>query len=116
MAGSVVTGFGGIKTFKTLNYTCFPGQQNGGGKCRMKHGSPRDVFTSRYLCERGKVRPIDAPHVTERQIHKTLCNEEGDVMNLMELRLQKILQVLQENRAGFIDPLQLSGIDVKRGG
>ena len=27
------------------------------------------------LCERGKVRPIDAPHVTDRQIHKTLCNE-----------------------------------------
>lgn len=34
-------------------------------------------------------------------------------MNLMELRLQKILQ---ENRADFIDSLQLSGIDVKRGG
>ena len=27
------------------------------------------------LCERGKVRPIDAPHVTDRQIHKTECNE-----------------------------------------
>ena len=27
------------------------------------------------LCERGKVRPIDAPHVTDRQVHKTLCNE-----------------------------------------
>ena len=27
------------------------------------------------LCERGKVRPIDAPHVTDRQTHKTLCNE-----------------------------------------
>lgn len=27
------------------------------------------------LCERGKVRPIDAPHITDRQIHKTLCNE-----------------------------------------
>lgn len=27
------------------------------------------------LCERGKIRPIDAPHVTDRQIHKTLCNE-----------------------------------------
>ena len=26
------------------------------------------------LCERGKVRPIDAPHITDRQIHKTLCN------------------------------------------
>ena len=37
----------------------------------------------------------------------------GDVlMNLMELRLQ---QVLQENRAEFIDSLRLSGIDVKRG-
>ncbi len=34
-------------------------------------------------------------------------------MNLMELRLQ---QVLQENRADFIDSLRLSGIDVKRGG
>lgn len=34
-------------------------------------------------------------------------------MNLMELRLQ---QVLQENRADFIDSLHLSGIDVKRGG
>ena len=38
----------------------------------------------------------------------------GDVlMNLMELRLQ---QVLQENRAEFIDSLRLSGIDVNRGG
>ena len=34
-------------------------------------------------------------------------------MNLMELRLQ---QVLQENRAEFIDSLRLSGIDVNRGG
>lgn len=27
------------------------------------------------LCERGKVRPIDAPHITDRQIQKTLCSE-----------------------------------------
>lgn len=27
------------------------------------------------LCERGKVRPIDAPHVTDRQVHKTHGNE-----------------------------------------
>lgn len=27
------------------------------------------------LCERGKVRPIDAPHIIDRQIHKTLTNE-----------------------------------------
>lgn len=27
------------------------------------------------LRERGKVRPIDAPHVTDRQVQKTLCNE-----------------------------------------
>lgn len=27
------------------------------------------------LCERGKVRPIDAPRIIDRQIHKTLCNE-----------------------------------------
>lgn len=27
------------------------------------------------LRERGKVRPIDAPHITDRQIHKTHCNE-----------------------------------------
>lgn len=27
------------------------------------------------LCERGKVRPIDAPHITDRQIHKALCKE-----------------------------------------
>ena len=27
------------------------------------------------LCERGKVRPIDAPHITDRQVHKTLCSE-----------------------------------------
>lgn len=26
------------------------------------------------LRERGKIRPIDAPHVTDRQVHKTLCN------------------------------------------
>ena len=26
------------------------------------------------LCERGKVRPIDAPHITDRQIQKTLCS------------------------------------------
>ena len=34
-------------------------------------------------------------------------------MNLMELRLQ---QVLQENRADFIDSLHLSGIDVEHNG
>lgn len=27
------------------------------------------------LCERGKVRPIDAPHISDRQIQKTLCKE-----------------------------------------
>lgn len=27
------------------------------------------------LCERGKVRPIDAPHVTDRQVHKVTCNK-----------------------------------------
>lgn len=27
------------------------------------------------LCERGKVRPIDAPHIADRQIHKTMCKE-----------------------------------------
>lgn len=31
----------------------------------------RSHFTLR---ERGKVRPIDAPHVSDRQVHKTLCN------------------------------------------
>ncbi len=34
-------------------------------------------------------------------------------MNLIELRLQKILQ---ENYAGFIDSLRLNGIDVEHGG
>ena len=34
-------------------------------------------------------------------------------MNLVELRLQ---QILQENHTDFIDSLRLSGIDVKRGG
>lgn len=27
------------------------------------------------ICERGKVRPIDAPHITDRQIHKVLSKE-----------------------------------------
>lgn len=27
------------------------------------------------LCERGKIRPIDAPHITDRQVEKTECNE-----------------------------------------
>ena len=27
------------------------------------------------LRERGKIRPIDAPHITDRQVDKTLCNE-----------------------------------------
>lgn len=44
----------------------------------------REVLTGKWkpkkcthftLRERGKVRPIDAPHITDRQIHKTLCNE-----------------------------------------
>lgn len=44
----------------------------------------RDVLLGRHkfkkcshftLRERGKVRPIDAPHVTDRQVHKTYCNE-----------------------------------------
>ena len=44
----------------------------------------KDILKGRYkfkkcshftLTERGKIRPIDSPHVTDRQIHKTLCNE-----------------------------------------
>lgn len=27
------------------------------------------------LSERGKIRPIDAPHIVDRQVHKTLCKE-----------------------------------------
>lgn len=38
-------------------------------------GSWRPKKCSHFtLKERGKVRPIDAPHITDRQIHKTLCN------------------------------------------
>ena len=36
----------------------------------------------------------------------------GDSMNLMELKLQKILR---KKHTDFVDSLQLSGIDVKRG-
>jgi len=44
----------------------------------------RELLTGRYkpqkcvhftLRERGKVRPIDAPHITDRQVDKTFCNE-----------------------------------------
>lgn len=44
----------------------------------------REVLTGQWkpkkcahftLCERGKVRPIDAPYITDRQIHKTETNE-----------------------------------------
>ena len=39
--------------------------------------------------------------------------EGGDLINLMKVKLQKILQ---KNRADFIDSLRLSGIDVEDGG
>ena len=35
---------------------------------------PCGSFVLDTLRERGKVRPIDAPHINDRQIHKTLCN------------------------------------------
>jgi len=41
----------------------------------LDHGWKPKNCTHFILCERGKVRPIDAPHITDRQIHKTLCNE-----------------------------------------
>lgn len=44
--------------------------------------------------------------------HKVLTKGD-DFMNLMELRLQKILQ---ENHDNFINSLQLNGIDVKHSG
>ena len=47
-------------------------------------------------------------------LYLILNNKEGEnSMNLMELRLRKILK---ENRADFIDSLRLSGIDVAHGG
>lgn len=69
-----VMGCGGSKVFKTLKPTYFQEQPNGGGKYWMEHGNQKAVPIS-PLRERGKVRPIDAPHITDRQIHKTLCNE-----------------------------------------
>ena len=41
----------------------------------MDHKYTPKKCTHFTLCERGKVRPIDAPHITDRQIQKTLCNE-----------------------------------------
>lgn len=40
---------------------------------RRRYRSRRCVHF--IIQERGKTRPIDAPHITDRQIHKTLCNE-----------------------------------------
>lgn len=71
---SAVTGCDGSKVFKTLKATCFPARQHGGERCWNRLGSPNPVPIS-PLRERGKIRPIDAPHITDRQIHKTLCNE-----------------------------------------
>ena len=45
-------------------------------RCEILEDSWKPKKCSHFtLCERGKVRPIDAPHVTDRQVHKTLCNE-----------------------------------------
>lgn len=73
---------------------------------------------------RGKVK---GTNILMRRIAQKVCSiksgpflniikflmREGCLMNLMELRLQ---QILQENHTDFIDSLRLSGIDVKRGG
>ena len=74
MGKSAVTGCGGSKVFKTLKATCFLVRQHGGERCWNRLGSPNPVPIS-PLRERGKIRPINAPHITDRQIHKTLCNE-----------------------------------------
>lgn len=71
---SAVTGYGGSKVFKTLKATCFLVRQHGGERCWNRLGSPNPVPISPFG-NGGKIRPIDAPHITDRQIHKTLCNE-----------------------------------------
>ena len=54
-----------------------------------------------------KSRPFLIPY------YNLIFVKGDDSMNLMELRLQG---VLQENRADFIDSLRLSGIDVEHNG
>lgn len=71
---SAVTGCGGSKVFKTLKATCFLVRQHGGEWCWNRLGNQNPVPISPFG-NGGKIRPIDAPHITDRQIHKTLCNE-----------------------------------------
>ena len=34
------------------------------------------------LHERGKVRPIDAPHIVDRQVQKVECNQTPELLGL----------------------------------
>lgn len=74
MGRKCCNGVGWKQSTQNFGLTCFLERP-----CRRK-----DILKGRYkfkkcshftLTERGKIRPIDAPHVTDRQIHKTLCNE-----------------------------------------
>lgn len=70
---SAVTGCGGSKVFKTLKATCFLVRQHGGERCWNRLETK--ILFPFHPSGTGKIRPIDAPHITDRQIHKTLCNE-----------------------------------------
>ena len=71
MAGNAATVYAGSRVRRTLSGICFPTQRSSGGLFWQKGGGLRNTF----ICERGKIRGIDAPHITDRQIHKVISKE-----------------------------------------
>lgn len=72
--GAAAMASAGSRAYRTLRTTCFQGLP--GRRREILSGTWKPGKCVHFtLCERGKVRPIDAPHITDRQVHKTLCSE-----------------------------------------
>lgn len=71
---SVATACAGKDPHTTLSCTCFPARPKRRRKILDRKWRPGK--TIRFpLRERGKFRIIDAPHITDRQIHKVFTRE-----------------------------------------
>ena len=73
MAGNAATVYAGSRVRRTLSGICFPTAKQR-RLILAKRWRPKK-YVHFTVCERGKIRGIDAPHITDRQIHKVISKE-----------------------------------------
>lgn len=72
-AGNAATVYAGSRARRTLSGICFQHSEAAAAYFGKRWRPKKYVHFT--VCERGKIRGIDAPHITDRQIHKVISKE-----------------------------------------